>query len=205
MENPGMGTNLRRTARSSKASTISRMDGCEAYLTTKRQLSPMRRPHAGKISPGTIAMTLSAAIILCLLAACAGRAPSTWVEKARVTSPDGRFDAVMTIETVGGVLGGGVYWNVFVVPKGDAVPKDDKNSVLNASVLRGEKLVWKQNHLLEVHYNIADIQGFRNLWGSNEVQDRGWRKGDYLAEVRLVPASPDFSLLTPDGDFIPRE
>jgi hypothetical protein len=111
----------------------------------------------------------------------------------------------MTLETVGGVLGGGVYWYVFIVPKGDAAPKGDKNSLLYASVLRGEKLVWKQNHLLEVHYDIAHIEEFQNLWGSYELQGRGWRTGDYLAEVRLVPSSPDFSLLTLDGDFKPRE
>lgn len=78
----------------------------------------------------------------------------------------------MTVETVGGVWGGGVYWYVFIVPKCDAAPKDDKNSLLYASVLRGEKLVWKQNHLLEVPYDIAHIEESRNLWREEEVQDR---------------------------------
>jgi len=165
----------------------------------------MGRLGVEKLNPRTFAMTLCTTIVLCLLAACGRPTPSTWVEKARVTSPDGRFDAVMTEETVGPVLGGGVYWNVFIVPKGDSAPKDDKNSLLNASVLRGEKLVWNQNHLLEVHYDIAEIEKFRNFWGSNEVQDRGWQKGDYLAEVRLVPSSPDFSLLSPNGDLKPKD
>ena len=111
----------------------------------------------------------------------------------------------MSEETVGPVLGGSVYWNVFIVPKGAAAPKDDKNSVFTASVLRGEKLVWKQNHLLEVHYDLAEIEEFQNVWGSYELQGRGWRPGDYLAEVRLAPSSPDFSFLTPDGDFKPKD
>ena len=149
-------------------------------------------------------MALCTIACLCTLTGCFGPNPSTWVETARVTSPDGRFDAVMTVETVGNVLGG-VYWNVFIGPKGAAAPKNDKHSLFNASVLRGEKLVWTKNHLLDIHYDIAEINEFRNEWGENEVQDRGWRKGDYLAEVRLVPSSPDFSLLTSDGDLKPKE
>jgi hypothetical protein len=184
---------------------ISRYMDMGAYRTTKRHLSPMRRPRAGKVSPRTIAMILCTTIICCLLAACARPSQNDWIEEGRVTSPDGRFDAVVTREaSPGGVLGG-LYWNVFVVPKSDAAPKEDKHSLLTASVLRGEKLVWEQNHLLEVHYDIAEIEGFRNIWGSYEVQDRGWRKGDYLVEVRLMPSSPDFSLLTPDGDFKPKD
>lgn len=165
----------------------------------------MKIPRIGKLSPRPTVMTLGMAIVVGFLASCEGRTYNKWVEEARVTSPDGRFDAVVTREsTIGGALGS-LYWNVFIVPKGDAAPKDDKHSVLTATVLSGEKLVWKQSHLLEVRYDIANIEEFRNLWGEDEVQDRGWRKGDYLAEVRLVPSSPDFSLLTPDGDFKPRE
>jgi len=161
----------------------------------------MGRPRVGNFDLGAFCIILCITIIPWFLAGCGRTTPSTWVEEARVTSPDGRFDAVITEATVGPVLGGGVYWNVFIVPKGAAAPKDDKNSLLNASVLRGEKLVWKQNHLLEVHYDLAEIEEFQNVWGSYELQGRGWRPGDYMAEVRLVPSSPDFSFLTPEGDF----
>ncbi len=164
---------------------------------------------ARKTKPGKAVMTICVIFVLCLLAACEDGTRKTAgggdrVEEARVTSPDGRFDAVMTREAVGGVLGG-VYWNVFKVPKNAPAPKDDTNTILYAAVLRGESLVCTQNHLLEIHYNLAHIEQFRNLWGSNEVQGRGWRKGDYSAEVRLVPSSPDFSFLTPEGDFQPTE
>jgi hypothetical protein len=169
----------------------------------------MRTLRAREIRPETIAMTFSAIFALCLLAACAGGSykgagGKDRVEEARVTSPDGQFDAVTTREPVGGVLGG-VYWNVFIVPKANAAPKDEKNSLLYAAVLRGQKLVWKQNHLLEVHYDIAHIEEFRNLWGSSELQGGSERKGNYYIEVRLVPTSPDFSFLTPDGGFKPTE
>jgi hypothetical protein len=163
----------------------------------------------GKIRYQTSLLVVGAIFASCLLVACKegnnGAIPKgDRVEEARVTSPDGRFDAVMTREVTGGSLGG-AYWNVFIVPKGIATPTDDKKSLLYAAVLRGEKLLWKQNHLLEVQYDIAHIEEFRNLWGSNEAEDRSWRTGDYLTEVRLVPSSPDFSFLTPDGGFKPRE
>jgi hypothetical protein len=157
----------------------------------------------------TTLLVAGAIFASCFLTACKegndrATASGNQIEEARVTSPDGRHDAVMTREAIGGSLGG-VYWDVFIVPKGAVAPRDDKMSLLHAAVLRGEKLLWKQNHLLEVQYDIAHIEEFRNLWGSNEIEDRGWRKGDYLTEVRLVPSSPDFSFLTPDGGFKPTE
>jgi hypothetical protein len=150
-------------------------------------------------------ITLCTIAMFSLLAACTGRSYKTWVEEARATSPDGRFDAVITREASPGGALGSLYWNVFIIPKGDAAPKEDKHSLFTATVMRGEKLVWKQNHLLEIHYDIAEIEEFRNFWGSNEVQDRGEREGDYLAELRLVPSSPDFSLLSPDGNIKPKD
>ena len=164
----------------------------------------MQRTYTGRISFGTIARTLCTTATLCFLAACTGPSYNTWVEETRVTSPDGRFDAVITREaSPGGVLGS-LYWNVFIVPKGAAAPKDDKHTLFTADVLRGEKLVWTQKHLLDIHYDFAEIDEFRNNWGENEVHDRGWRKGDYLVEVRLMPSS-EFSLLTPDGDIKPKD
>lgn len=157
----------------------------------------------------TVLIMLGTIFALSLLIACKeGTKKSTGdrdrIEEARITSPDGRFDAVMTRGPVGGVLGG-VYWNVFIVSKGAPAPKGDDGTILDADVFRGEKLVWKQNHLLEIHYDIGHIEQFRNLWGSNELEGRGWRKGDYLVEARLVPSSSDFSFITPDGQFKPRE
>ena len=163
----------------------------------------MGKHRTGNLSPRPILITLCVAIILCFLTSCVGRT-NTWVEESRVTSPDDRFDAVITREaSPGGVLGS-LYWNIFIVPKGAPAPKNDKHTLFTADVLRGEKLVWTQKHLLDIHYDFAEIDEFRNNWGENEVQDRESRRGDYLVEVRLVP-SADFSLLTPDGDIKPKE
>jgi hypothetical protein len=149
----------------------------------------------------SVAMGIFLIVVAGFVTACREKTPNAWVEEDRVTSPDGQFDAVMTRESVGGVLGG-VYWNVFIVRKGEAAPRDDKTTLLNAAVLRGEKLVWKKNHLLELHYDLAHIETFRNLWGSSELDHAGSTK-DYLVEMRLAPSSPDFSFLTPEGGFQP--
>ena len=107
----------------------------------------------------------------------------------------------MIRESYGGALGG-FEWNVFIVPKGKKAPTDKRRAVFQAPILTAEKLVWNQAHLLEIHYDIAHIERFRNLWGLWEVRDVGSRgEHDYEVEIRLVPSSPDFSMLTPDGRF----
>ena len=85
-------------------------------------------------------LALCAGLIVCSLTGCGG-SEKDWAEEARVTSPDGGFDAVMTQEAIGGSLGG-VYWDVFIVPKDAPLPEhDNKNIILEAAVLRGEKLI----------------------------------------------------------------
>ena len=142
------------------------------------------------------------ALVISLLFGCGGR--STFSEEARATSPNGMLDAVMILEGYGGVMGG-FEWHAFIVTKGSQANPSKSQEIFGASTLRGEKLVWTQPHLLEIHYSIANIEQFRNLWSLSEVQNVGSRgEHDYLVEVRLVPSSPDFSLLTPDGDFKPK-
>jgi hypothetical protein len=54
--------------------------------------------------------------------------------------------------------------------------------------------------------DVAHIEEFRNLWALHEiraVESVGER--EYLVEIRLVPSSEDFSLLTPDGRFKPKK
>ena len=119
-------------------------------------------------------------------------------EQARVTSPDGLFDAVLLREDGGGA-GGGWEWYVYVAPKGKPVEEGSDHLIFNAGTLIGAKLVWKQPRLLEIQYEYAYINQFKNLAvGKQNVNgvDR-----EYLVEIRLAPASQDFSLLNPDGTF----
>jgi hypothetical protein len=124
---------------------------------------------------------------------------STHAEESRVTSPDGTLDAVMIYESYGGAVGG-IDWYAYIVRKGKTVSSGQK-PVFGSDDLTGEKMVWKQPHLLEIRYDKADIEQFRNLWGLHEVEDVGPSgERDYGVEIRLAPSS-DFSLLTPSGDF----
>ena len=117
----------------------------------------------------------------------------------RVTSPNGLLDAVMIRKPYGGAAGG-FEWYVSVVPTGKAVKLN--GIVFQAGKLTGEKLVWNQAHLIEIQYDIALIEQFRNLWGLHEVQDVGSKgERDYEVEIRLAPSSQNFSVLTPDGRF----
>lgn len=122
-------------------------------------------------------------------------------EEGRTTSPDGQFDAVIVSEAWGGGAGG-FEWYVYILEKGKVPSRSYSsypNYVFRADELRGEKLVWAQPHLLEIRYDKADIDFFRNLWGEHEIRNVGSQ--GFLVEIRLAPFSPDFSLLTPSGAF----
>lgn len=149
-----------------------------------------------------------ASVAFCLLAGCKETASpdrkvfSTSAEQIRVTSPNGQLDAVLVRDPYGGAVGGGVNWNVYIVAKGVAVVITDAREVFQADPFTGGNLVWKRDHLLEIHYDIAQIEKFRNLWGLHEVEDVGPSgERDYKVEIRLVPTSEDFSILTPNGAF----
>jgi hypothetical protein len=141
-------------------------------------------------------------VFLCMVACERGPSikASGTVEEARVTSPDGQWDALMIREPQGGALGG-TWWNVFIVPRAKGAPREDSHVIFQSPTITGQRLVWKQAHLLEVHYDVAHVVQFRNLWGSYELGDsKISEKPNYYVEVRLVPSSPDFSLLTMDGN-----
>jgi hypothetical protein len=122
-------------------------------------------------------------------------------ELSRVTSPDDQFDAVLISDSYGGSLGG-IEWYLYVVRKGQPVPKDTEKAVLWAESLRGESIAWKKPHLVEVRYDRASIVRFRNLWALNSIEDVGaYGQHDYYVELRLAPTSQDFSLLDVDGHF----
>jgi len=148
------------------------------------------------------ASTIALLSLLFLASSGCGVAPSSGKlsgdEQARVTSPDGLFDAVLLREDGGGA-GGGWEWYVYIAEKAKPVEEGSAYLIFNAGTLTGEKLVWKQPHLLEIQYNIADINQFRNLAVKHPIVNGVQR--DYLAEIRLAPISQDFSLLNPDGTY----
>jgi hypothetical protein len=122
-------------------------------------------------------------------------------ELMRVTSPNGNLDAVLMMYMYGGAVGGGIDSNVYIVRKGAPVIAKPGREVLSADPMTGGHFVWKRDHLLEIHYDIASIHRFRNLWGLNEIENVGdMGQRDFDVEIQLMPAS-DASVLKPDGSF----
>jgi hypothetical protein len=122
-------------------------------------------------------------------------------ELTRVTSPNGQLDAVLVTYAYGPAAGGGVDFNVYIVPKGLPVHIKAGREVFSADPMTGGQLVWRREHLLEIQYDMAYIHAFRNLWGLYELEDTGSKgERDYEVEIRLMPAS-DSSALKPDGSF----
>jgi len=101
---------------------------------------------------------------------------------------------------------GGFEWYAYIVSKGNAVDARKSHEIFHAGALTGEKLVWSQPHLLEIHYELANIEQFRNLWGLHEIQKVGSQgERDSFVEIRLMPSVDGFSLLTPNGSFKSQE
>lgn len=152
----------------------------------------------------------SGILILCLLAACGdfnetavpdNKVFSQAAEQKRVTSPNGLFDAVLVRDPYGPAAGGGVDWNVYIVRTRNPIHMKTAHQFFRADPLTGGDLIWKGEHLLEIHYDQAQILEFRNLWGLHEIENVGSAgERDFDVEIRLVP-SADYSLLTPNGRF----
>jgi hypothetical protein len=146
-------------------------------------------------------------IAFCLIAeGCSYDTPATpsseyaWSEEMRITSPTGQLDAVLNTHR-GGPVTVGTKWYTFIVPKGKKASSVGRD-VLLAESMTGGKLFWRQPHLLEIHYDTAEILEFRNCWASDDSEHIGSiGHPHYYVEIRLEPTSPDFSLLTPSGDF----
>jgi hypothetical protein len=101
-------------------------------------------------------------------------------EEARATSPDQRFDAVVLRESYGGAAGG-IEWFVFIVPKGKSPTfgwSRFNSFILEAATVSGLRLSWRGASLLEIGYERASIEYFRNT----EFTGRA----DPIIEIRLA-------------------
>ncbi len=122
-------------------------------------------------------------------------------EHSRVTSPDGKLDAVLVVDAYGPAAGGGVDSMVYIVARGAQVPTARAHMIFRADPMTRGTLVWKDAHLLEIHYDVADIYEFHNLWALDEIENVGEEgERDAYVEIRLAPSS-DRSVLNPDGSF----
>jgi len=138
---------------------------------------------------------ISAILVPRLIFLVANRAifPEQRIEVSRVTSPDAVVDAVVIEKNCGAPCS--INHAVFVVPKGEKVPQDSDQAVFSADDISGDKLVWKESHLLEVSYTRAFIFNFRNVVYPLNAS-KSARAPAYRVEIRLAPSSAGFSYLS---------
>lgn len=118
--------------------------------------------------------------------------PVHWEEAARKTSPDGSVDAVLQSSDCGAPCS--LEYSVSIVPKGGKVPVDQVQNVFLGSDVVSPQIRWQKPHLLEIAYDRAFIESFRNVTNPfGKFGDEGsWQ---YTVEIRLALSSPDFSYL----------
>jgi hypothetical protein len=139
----------------------------------------------------TIAL-LSILACICCLAGCGKSIAGDWVfhEIKRVQSSDGQFDAVILTGDAGATTRATTV--VRVVKAGVKIGGEkpaEYEIVFWATDVKNLVVVWKQPKLVDICFDEASIDLFKN---HNEIQ-RSPNIWDVI-EVRLRPASPDFSL-----------
>ena len=118
-------------------------------------------------------------------------------EQSRVTDPTGRFDAIVLFETWGGAAGSVENWYVCIVRKGQPAASVQEAVVVSTST-RNQTVRWQQSHLLEVHYDRAEIMEFTNLSSTSVLKAKLFSNEEpYWIEVRLAPLIVRF--LYPDA------
>ena len=118
--------------------------------------------------------------------------PMQYREVGRAVSPDGVVEAVL-VETDCGVPCS-VGCAVRIVPKGMKASTGLPEPVFLAQYIVNPRIRWLEPHLLEVAFDKALINSFRNI--EYPLAHSG-EKGSfrYMVEIRLAPSSPRFSYL----------
>ena len=111
-------------------------------------------------------------------------------ELYRTKSPDSQVEALVLTGDAGATTSTATL--VLIVPIGKVVDTNNppqSDVVFRGDHIKGLNLVWRKSQLLEIGYQLARISEFKNLW---EIWEG--RKFSYSVEVRLAPASADFSV-----------
>jgi len=154
----------------------------------------MNRPYALSVFLSFVAGMAVAIVVPGLIRAVADKVlfPEHRTEIVRVTSPDGAVDAVAERIDCGAPCSSG--YIVSVVPRGTSAPKGSVQQVFLANDVLNAQVQWKEPHLLDIAYDKAFINSFRNvtypLGRPGNVES--WR---YAVEVHLSPTSAGFSYL----------
>jgi hypothetical protein len=111
-------------------------------------------------------------------------------EIARVTSPDSRYDAVL-VNRKPAIALMKVATEMYVVPRGGKIaPADDPIMIAtHAEDVRGS---WRDDHLLEIRYSRARVDGFSAVWPTRSASVPS-------VEIRLVPPAAGSSFAPGDA------
>lgn len=120
----------------------------------------------------------------CLSAGCNRRnGEMIYEEVMRVKSPDEKVEAVL-VSTVGHVIGNNSHL-LYIVPAGRKYDRSDAafgRSYLSARCFENLKLVWREAQTLEVQYQEALIDEFRNCANLTDNPEQ-----PHVIELRLAP------------------
>lgn len=88
-------------------------------------------------------------------------------ESSRITSSDGRIDAVMVKTNCGATTG--YSYNIFIVPKGKQ--PSDNDSVFSSDKTEDLNISWASSSELLITYREARIFQFTNFWQSEDIDN----------------------------------
>ena len=151
---------------------------------------PMSRRHAVSLLIAFLCGVAVGALGPTLFRLAASRLlfPEHRTEVVRLTSPDGRADAVAERIECGAPCSSG--YAVSVVPKGVADATEATQRVFLAGEIVNPQLKWSEPHVLDIAYDKALIESFRNvaypLGRPGNVESWG-----YAVEILLSASSCD--------------
>jgi hypothetical protein len=132
------------------------------------------------IAMNRVTLILFVAVSFCALACSNGRTSTDGEEILRVTSPDGRVDAVLIEVPTGATVP--TPTELYVTPKGSKPVTGDL--VLRADHVDKAGVTWDSERLLAFSYESARIYRFSNVWRSRAVDNHA-----YQVEITLKPMS----------------
>jgi hypothetical protein len=83
-------------------------------------------------------------------------------EVSRVTSPDGKLDAVYVQSNAGAMASADLL--VYIVPKGHETPKEKDQAVFHGKHTYDLEISWKADQELLIQYNKSDIRHFQSYF-----------------------------------------
>ena len=116
-----------------------------------------------------IKILLWIALVVLVVLVCAGYYvlshgifPEVQVEISRVSSPDGKLDAVYVQADAGAMTSGN--YLVYIVPKDRQAPKKKDKAVFHGKRTYDLEISWKADRELLIRYNRSDIKHFQSYY-----------------------------------------